>query len=158
MPTDDKITPHNPFSLSGRLGQKLFWPWAGAIVGFRLVASIIVSIRPDWTFLRRTDFLLIFLAILVGRRMKDFSVHPAWGWLAIALISFVVPVGSIFLWPPHAPAGPLDIVPNWVGLLTFVALLALIVSVGLKKGDPGTNRFGEPQGPSPLPPPEASPS
>ena len=157
MPIDQTISPNNPFSLKGRLGPKLYWPWAGAIIGFRFVTSIVVAVMPDWSFLLRTDFLLIFLAILVGRRMKDFGVHPAWGWLAIAIISFAVPIGSMALWPPQPGAGPFDVLPGWVGLLIMVALLALIISVGLKKGDPGPNRFGEPQGMPPPLPQQASP-
>lgn len=136
----------SPFTLAGRLGRKRYFQWVGSIMAFRLVAAVTVAVRPDWVFLiKGGDFLLVLIAIMTGRRLKDFGVAPAWGWIAVALISFVLPIGGMFMWPqPPNAADPLSIIPFWVGWLTTILLLMLIAAVGAKKGDQGPNRYGDP--------------
>jgi uncharacterized membrane protein YhaH (DUF805 family) len=137
---------NSPFSLEGRLGRKPYFQWVGSIVAFRIIAAVTVVFRPDWIFLiKGGDFLIILIAILTGRRMKDFGVAPAWGWIAVALISFVLPIGGMILWPqPFNAADPLSIIPSGVGLLTTILLLVLIITVGARRGDVGPNRYGDP--------------
>lgn len=113
-------------------------------MAFRIAAAVVVQFQPDWTFLLRTDFLLVLVAIMTGKRMKDFGVAPAWGWIAVFLFSFVLPIGAMFLSPPSSTADPFSVVPYWVGLLTGGLLVVLIVVVGSKKGDAGANRYGDP--------------
>ncbi len=85
----------------------------------------------------------MLLAVMIGRRMKDFGVAPYWGWLAVAAISFVLPTVAIVTWPhPYDASRPLNVMSPIVGLITTVALLALIVAVGVRKGDARENRYG----------------
>lgn len=106
-----------------------------AFLAIRILA-IVVMIRPDWTFLLKTDFLIAFLALLVGKRMRDFGVSAVWGWVGVAVISVILPIVTLIVWPnPRDAADPLDIVSPLVGLLIFALLLGLIVWVGLKKDD-----------------------
>jgi uncharacterized membrane protein YhaH (DUF805 family) len=135
--------PNNPFSFSGRLGQKPYWQLIGTILTLRVLAIFALILWPDLTFLSKTDFLLVFVAILVGKRMRDFGVSAIWGWVGVVTISLVLPIVSLIIWPPEDMADILDILPPWVGLVIFGSLLGLITWVGLKKGDPGPNRFGE---------------
>jgi uncharacterized membrane protein YhaH (DUF805 family) len=135
---------NNPFSIKGRLGQQPYWLLVGMILAARILAAVVVVFRPDWTLLLKTDFLLVFLALLVGKRMRDFGLSALWGWAGVLLISFVLPIASLIIWQPSLdPADPFSIFPEWVGLLVFVLLLGLIIWVGVKKGDPGPNRFGD---------------
>jgi uncharacterized membrane protein YhaH (DUF805 family) len=135
----------NPFAIRGRLGQKVYWQFVGTILTIRILAVVVVMFRPDWAFLLRTDFLIVAIALLIGRRMRDFGVSAAWGWAGVAVISLILPLALAILWPhPHDPADPLDILPAWAGLLVFVSLLGLIIWVGSKEGDAGPNRFGDP--------------
>lgn len=130
------------WSPKGRLGQKSYWINVGIILGIRFAAAAASIYRPDWDFVRHMDFLLVLVAILVGKRMKDFGMAPYWGWLAMATISLGIPIVAVVYSPvtPN-PADPLDIYPSWVGLIG-VSVLALVVFVGLRKGDAGVNRYG----------------
>jgi uncharacterized membrane protein YhaH (DUF805 family) len=133
------------FSLKGRVGRKTYAQWVGAILAFRIAAAVVVAFRPDWVFLIRTDFLLIVIAIFTGKRMKDFGMAAAWGWIAVLLISFVLPIGGMILLPqPHVSDDPFSLLPFWVGIASTVLLFALVIVVGIKKGDPGPNRYGDP--------------
>lgn len=132
-------------SPKGRLSRKTYAQWVGTILAFRIGAAVVVAIRPDWVFLLKTDFLLILVAILTGKRMKDFGMAAAWGWIAVLLISFVLPIGGMILLPQQSVAGdPFSLLPFWVGIASTVLLFALVIAVGIKKGDPGPNRYGDP--------------
>ncbi len=143
---------NSPFSFKGRLGQKLYWQLVGLILAVRIVAAVVVVFRPDWDFLLKTDVLILFIAILIGKRMKDFGLAPYWGWIGVFCISIVLPIVSLILWPPAKNARGLDLIQPWVGWVILALLLALIISVGLKKGDNGPNRYDEVSS-SPAPPP-----
>jgi uncharacterized membrane protein YhaH (DUF805 family) len=136
----------NLWSIKGRLARKPYWQLVGTILAVKTAATIALALNPSWTILRNTDFLMILLAIAIGKRMRDFGVSASWGWMAVLIISFVLPIASIFIWPPENPTSILDVIPGWVGLIIFVSLVTLIVWVGVKKGDSGPNRFGEAPG------------
>lgn len=132
-----------PWSFRGRLAPRTYWINVAIILGIRLAASVAITYRPDWDVLRHLDYLLMLLAVMIGRRMKDFGVAPYWGWLAVAAISFVLPTVAIVTWPqPHDASRPLNVISPIVGIVTTLALLALIVAVGVRKGDARDNRYG----------------
>jgi len=133
----------HPWSFRERLAPRAYWINVAIILGIRVAAAVAITYRPDWDVLRHLDYLLMLLAVMIGRRMKDFGVAPYWGWLAVAAISFVLPTVAIVTWPhPYDASRPLNVMSPIVGLITTVALLALIVAVGVRKGDARENRYG----------------
>ncbi len=94
-------------------------------------------------WLTATDFLIIAVALLVGRRMRDFGWSPWLGVLGVALISLALPVATLIIWLPSGPLSAGTPVPPGVGWVPTVLLLALVAAVRSKSGDPGPNRYGE---------------
>lgn len=133
---------NNPFSSWGRLDQKRYWLIAGLILALRIGMGVAIAFRPEWASSAGSlDFLILLLAIAIGKRMKDFGVSPWWAWLSVLLISVVLPIAGLIV--EKRDAGAAAAPSGLIGLLTFALLMALVVFAGVKKGDPGPNRFGE---------------
>ena len=133
----------NLLSRKGRLGQRDYWIGIGVLLGARVAMAVLAVVRPDWDFVRHGDFLMVFIAIVMGKRMRDFGWSALWAIAAVVILSFVVPVAQMIVWPhPHDPSNPVGAVNPLTGLGVSLALLVLVVALGLKRGDPGPNRFG----------------
>ena len=136
---------------NGRIGRKDFWIGflilfvAGFVLGLIPVLGVLISIA------------LIYPQVcLYAKRLHDFGKS---GWLAavpyaaaaIFLVVTFLTVGVSAL----AAGGGADFGAGAAGGLWLVGLLAIIVGlgslaflrwVGLSRSDPGTNRYGAPQG------------
>ena len=130
-------------SRKGRLRRKDHWIAVGLLVGTRIALAAAAVLRPDWDWTRHADFLILFIAFAMGKRMRDFGWSALWAIGAVLLLSFVVPLVQVVAWPyPHAPSNPGGALHPLTGVAIAAALLALIVALGIEKGDPGPNRFG----------------
>lgn len=135
---------NNPVSFSGRIGQKTYWIYVSTILAVKIVAVIMVVLEPAWTILRHTDFLMFMLALIIGKRLRDFGYSAFWGWGVLALSSFVIPLFAAIKFG-NGEKDFMEAMPASIGLLSFAILVVLVVGVGLKRGDPETNRFGAPE-------------
>lgn len=133
----------------GRLGKSDYWKLAGGIMAIRVAAIVAVVARPDWErHLGVLDFLIIFLGGLVGCRLRDFGWSPAWGWVSVAVLAFVLPLVVLFTGPSiHPGTSAMNAFPAWFGASSFALLMTLLIVVGRQPGDPAPNRYGAPPEP-----------
>lgn len=130
-------------SSRGRLARKPYWIAIGVLMGARAAVTVAALENPDWAFLLiGQDLILIFVAALIGRRLRDFGRSPFWGWLAMAMIE----IAGLALTTPSwnladAIGSPSGVSPG-VEFQNFILLFCVVGLVGLIKGDPGANRYG----------------
>jgi uncharacterized membrane protein YhaH (DUF805 family) len=131
------------FRLSRRLARRPYWIATGLLMGVRAVATVAALESPGWAFLiGGRDLTLIFVAALIGRRLRDFGRSAFWGWLALAMVKIAGIALTIPSWKlPDAIVSPSGISPAGE-FENFVLLFCAIGLVGLIKGDPGANRYG----------------
>ncbi|HTO79662.1 MAG TPA: DUF805 domain-containing protein [Methylocystis sp.] len=135
---------NNTLSFGGRIDQRTYWIYVSTIMALKIIATIMVVTKPKWDIFRHTDFLLLILALIVGKRLRDFGYSALWGWGALAMTSLVIPLyGAIAF--GNGQKDFLQAIPPFVGLLNSAILIVFLVVVGVKKGDPETNRFGAPE-------------
>jgi uncharacterized membrane protein YhaH (DUF805 family) len=123
------LSPH------GRIGRKTYWLFSGLVV----IAALVLAIVDEILFPASEDGVLSSVFALgmtwpnicvQGKRLHDLG-RSAWFQLA--------PYGGILL------ALPLMAVHTfvWIGGMAL-AILAFYVWLGFFKGEPGPNRYGEP--------------
>jgi uncharacterized membrane protein YhaH (DUF805 family) len=128
------------------MSPRTYWKTIGVLLAVRFLVGIVLALKPEAaSLLQYADVIFIFVAAVVGRRLRDIGVSPVWGWIAVALIAEGFPILLIL---NNATAGrPLAIPPDvggWLGYAPTALLLALVVTAGMWKGDKRANRFGEP--------------
>jgi len=129
------------FRPKGRLAPKPYWIVVGLLMGMKILAAVIVYSKPEWNFLKNTDFLFVFVAFNIGARMKDFDVAPYWGWMGVVACVVILPLSAVFLIEPKWGYGT---AVSTGGLLAAIPLFILIILTGLWEGDAGPNKYGPP--------------
>jgi uncharacterized membrane protein YhaH (DUF805 family) len=127
------------FTAQGRIGRKSYWIFMGLSFAVGLVAMAIDSAAfsnfEDGPIGRVVNLASIFPSICIQtKRLHDFGRS---GWLQLA------PVASL------VPAVPLIIVGGNVAMVSGVAILilafgSLFIWSAFFKGQPGANKYGEP--------------
>lgn len=114
-------------------------------LGFRLGAVILTEMGYTSDLLRHMDFILLFVASVMGQRLRDFGWSAFWGWAGVVLFSFVIPIGIIeILKPEILPDGRVyGSAGKYTALLASLPFFALVVAVGLPPSDPNS-RYGKP--------------
>ncbi|PST62470.1 hypothetical protein C9E91_13045 [Rhizobium sp. SEMIA4064] len=107
-------------------------------LGFRVGAVVLSEMGYTSDLLRHMDFILFFVASVMGARLRDFGWSAFWGWAGVALFSFVFPVGIIaILKPAILPNGWVDgPAGGYITLFDTLPFLALVTVVGLPPSDP----------------------
>ena len=129
------------FRPKGRLAQKPYWTGVGILMGMKILAAVLLYNKPEWSFLKNTDFLFVFVAFNIGARMKDFDVAPYWGWIGVIACVVIIPLSVIFFTTAKWGHGS---AVSAAGLLAVIPLFILIMLTGLWEGDQGPNKYGPP--------------
>ena len=135
-----------PF-FKGRIGRSDYWKLVLGILGIRYVVFfVVIYFFPQYeSKLGALDFLMVFLAGVVGGRFRDFGWSAAWGWLFVAMVAVVIPILEVIVASrPIAGGSVLDAFPDWATWLNPLLLWVPLILIGAKLGDAGPNRFGEP--------------
>jgi uncharacterized membrane protein YhaH (DUF805 family) len=127
----------------GRMARQPFWIGIAAIVGLRAAASALASGGGGAAVaVEATDLLLAVMAALIGARLRDFGRSAIWGWVAMGLIEFATIAVMIGTWPREGGAIVISEIPRPALVLNGALLGALVVVVGVIRGDPFANRYG----------------
>jgi uncharacterized membrane protein YhaH (DUF805 family) len=117
-------------SLNGRTNRTTYWLCIGVVATF-YAAIIMFAQKPPAI----GEVVLLFVCV---PRLHDIGMSGWWAGGAI-IAELIVVAGSLLLLP-------FSEFPMVVGAFVLVIALAMIV-LGLKAGDPGANRFGDPPPP-----------
>jgi uncharacterized membrane protein YhaH (DUF805 family) len=90
--------------------------------------------------LRHMDFILFFVAAVMGARLRDFGWSAFWAWAAVAVLILAIPFGIIEIFKPaFAPEGWLSgRAANYNVVFSTLPFFALVVVVGLPPSDPNS--------------------
>ena len=114
-------------------------------LGIRIGAVVLVEMGYASDLLRHLDFILFFVASVMGARLRDFGWSAFWGWAGIAVVSFAIPIGVIQIFKPEIlPTGELTgSARSYTTLFSTLPFFALIVAIGLPPSDPNS-KYGKP--------------
>ncbi|MGH6998199.1 MAG: DUF805 domain-containing protein [Phenylobacterium sp.] len=129
--------------LKGRAGRKEYWVWFGVVC----VLGLIISFLPGEP--SNSGLTVVFAAVQI-RRLHDFG-RSGW-WVAPLLIApLLVPIAAFLLGlqgHSHLPeAEQFARAESWAyaaALVAIACLLVVYVWMGVRRGEPGDNRFGPP--------------
>jgi uncharacterized membrane protein YhaH (DUF805 family) len=133
----------NPFSITkGRLNRPAFWFIITIFLGLRIALAVYSSLRDNPDVLSHQSYLLVVVAGALGRRMRDFGWSALWAWAAMAIITIAVPVAVASSFGAATETAPEALA--LIGAFSTLPLILLVVLVGIRRGDAGRNKFGEP--------------
>ncbi|TGE96089.1 DUF805 domain-containing protein [Rhizobium sp. SEMIA 4088] len=126
--------------LNDRLNRPAYWMFICIFLGIRIGAVVLTEMGYISGFVRLMDFILFFVASVLGARLRDFGWSAFWGWAGVAVFNVVVPLGIIFLLKPVLlPSGGLSgSAGGYNTLLSTLPFFALIVAVGSPPSDPNS--------------------
>lgn len=130
--------------LNDRLNRPAYWMFICIFLGVRIGAVVLTEMGYASDLLRHMDFILFFVASVMGARLRDFGWSAFWGWAGVAVFSFVIPIGIIsILKPVVLPNGELTgSAGSYNILLSTLPFFALILAVGLPPSDPNSEYGG----------------
>lgn len=131
--------------LNDRLNRPAYWMFICIFLGVRIGAVVLTEMGYASDLLRHMDFILFFVASIMGARLRDFGWSAFWGWAGVAVFSFVIPIGIIeILKPVVLPEGWLSGAAGNYGLLfSTIPFFALVAAIGLPPSDPNS-KYGRP--------------
>ncbi len=121
------------------LGRFRYWIWVAVLMALKVALIVAIDFEPGFIPLmgHLDTALMVMLSFVVGARFVDIG----WSrWLGIALVAlpvFVVPL-VLLLASPKLPApgsgGPIDVLAESTTWLSSVALAALLLVTGCRRG------------------------
>lgn len=149
-------------SFSGRIGRQTWWLHYVLLlvvvaILLHIALSIVGLVLPTMVYLPLTFLanLILLWPALAGmvKRLHDHNLEDRWAIIYVALVfgQQLLALLALMLALAGAPLIFLGTIVMLVGLLTFVAGIAMLVFCGFLKGTAGPNRFGpDPLGGSPV--------
>jgi uncharacterized membrane protein YhaH (DUF805 family) len=140
----------NYISFQGRLNRKPYWLMSLVLVGIGIVAFIVIGmfaamLTVFWVL--GVPLLIAFLwasMSIAARRLHDRNKSAWWLLLYQGLPMLLSLLRSLLELSGPASTGP----ANLLGLISFAITMWVLVDLGIMKGKPGPNRFGDdPLGP-----------
>ncbi|HEX8044588.1 DUF805 domain-containing protein [Rhizobium sp.] len=126
----------------GRVSRSAYW--AGLVIVFAVLFARVVAegnsnegAAPGVSLF---ILAIVVVAMLVAARLRDFGWSGIWGWGAIGGLCFVVQ-GMVL---SVIEADQMSTLPAYVKSGPNLLCLAIIVGVGIPRGNPDTNKYGRP--------------
>lgn len=109
-------------------------------LGIRIGAVVLTEMGYISGLVRHMDFILFFVAAVMGARLRDFGWSAFWAWAAVAVLILAIPFGIIEIFKPaFAPEGWLrGGAANYDAAFSALPFFALVVVVGLPPSDPNS--------------------
>ncbi|MBB3607194.1 DUF805 domain-containing protein [Rhizobium sp. BK602] len=125
-----------------RVNRSVYWVGVSTVFAilFARVAAERGSNDEVLDTLRLFLLVIVIVAKLVAARLRDFGWPGSWGWGAVCGLNFVVQ-GIMF---SFIEDNQMDALLTYVRSGPILLCLAIIVGVGIPRGNPGINKFGPP--------------
>jgi len=134
----------NYLSFQGRLNRKPYWLMSLVLVGIALGAFIVIAMLAAllpilWILAAPLVIVVIWSSFSISTRRLHDRNKSAW-WLLLysgvpGLLGGLQSLAEL----SRAPAGP----ANLLGFISFCISMWMLVDLGIMKGRPGANRFGD---------------